>query len=324
MPKLICVLFALFAMVGLSLFAQDEPPPVEMGTLVVVNAADKEEKVKSWSFKEGTKTMSWLAAPGEKEETPAKGKGKTKAKIASGPLALVVRDELKIHFLAGVVTLVPVDRLRTITFDKEKQTMNVQVVVSDKTEEDVTLVGTTAYKGINKLTIEAEVDKGEAGIAAVTYQGGISKGIKEVRFAPKKREAEKLGRPAVVTTVDNDVKKMHQVHELQALYQVRSGSEKLSSQLMFRKTLKVDLTKVKKIAASSEESDDIVWQIVQKDGDDSTLTLLTTMPLDGENATLIGLLGKVSTGYKLFPAKRISVIEFDKTEKKTKDVIDTE
>jgi hypothetical protein len=310
MGKSNCTLAAAFLAAALGVVAADEAAkPAEPGTIVVTDAAGKEQKVKSWSFTAGTRRLGWLAA--DKDEG-AEGKGgKAKGKKPAGPEALVVRDELKIHFLAGVVTLVPVDRLRSVEFDSEKETMTVRAAADPKAEDDAVLTGTTAYKGINKLTIEAEVDKGDAGVAAVTYQGGLPRGIKGVRFPAPKVEAAKPGRPAVVVTLDRDVKKAHKVSDLQALYVLKSGREKLSPLLMFRKTLKVDLAKVKKIAASSEDSDDTVWRVVQKDGDDSTLTLLPSATLDGQAATLAGLVGRVPAGYKLFPVRRVHGIDFD-------------
>jgi hypothetical protein len=54
--------------------------------------------------------------------------------------------------------------------------------------------------------------------------------------------------------------------------------------------------------------------VVQKDGDDSTLTLLQTATIDGQPAQLVGLIGKVPVGYKLFPVRRITAIHFDTSE----------
>jgi hypothetical protein len=323
MGKCICGLASGIMMVGLALAAGDEAPPpaaAGAGALVVLDAADREHKVTGWSLTAGTRPLSWLAPAAKDGDDKGKAKGKRAA-----PMALVIREELKIHFLAGVVTLVPLDRVRSISFDKEKETMTVRAATSAKPEEDVVLTGTTAYRGINKLTIRAEVDMGKEGVAEVTFQGGVPKGIKAVRFPEPKVEPGKPGRPAVVTTLDQDVKKTHKVNDLQALYLFRSGQEKLEPTLMFRKTLKLDLSKLKKITASSEEGEDVVWQVVRKDGGDTTLTLLTNAPLDGQTATLVGLVGKVPAGYVLFPARRIHSIEFDTTgeAKKKDDLIDT-
>jgi hypothetical protein len=280
----------------------DEPP--RSGTLVIVDAAGKEQKVTGWRFTAGTRRLGWLAAAGA-----AKDK-------AAGPEALVVRDELKFHFLAGVVTLVPVDRLRSIRFEDEK--MTVRAAAGPRSEDDAVLVGTTAYKGINKLTLEADVDRGDAGVATLTYQGGVPRGIKAVRFAEPKAEPVKPGRPAVVVTLDRDVEKSHTVSDLQPLYLFAGGREALSNTLLFKKTLKLDVAKLKSITAGDDEGDEPVWRVVPKEGDESTLTLLTAATIDGEKATLLGLVGRVPFGYKLIPIKRVKSVTFDAEGEKKK------
>src|SRR5262245_50152031 len=219
-----CLAMAALAMSLIALFADEAteaPKPAEPGTLVLVDSAGKEHKVKSWTFTAGTRRLGWLAAEEkgkeEKEDSEEKEeKPKAKGKKAAGPEAFVVRDQLKFNFLAGVETLIPTDRLRSIQFEGEK--MTVRAAGGPKADDDEPLIGTTAYKGINKLTVEAEVDKGEAGIATLTFQGGIPRGIKGVRFAEPKVEAFKPGRPAVVQTLDKDVKRTIKVHDLQPLY----------------------------------------------------------------------------------------------------------
>ena len=79
---------------------------------------------------------------------------------------------------------------------------------------------------------------------------------------------------------------------------------------MFRKTLKLDVGKLKTIVATGDE-DDIVWQVTPRNGEESTLTLLTTTKIDGQDAELLGLVAKVPIGYKLFPLRRIVSIAFD-------------
>ena len=303
---------------GLILAGADEAPrPAEAGTLVIVDAGGKEHKVKTWKFITGTRRLGWLApakAPPADDTGPKATKAERPRPAAVGPEALVLRPEMKVHFAAGVVNLIPLDRLRSLDFDNEKRTVTARVAVSGKPEEDVTLTGTTRFEDINRVTIEAEVDKGAAGVAAITFRGGVPRnGIRAVRFpAPKVAPPVAAGRPAVVLSADKDVKKRHKVSDLQALYQLADGSQRLLNTLMFKKTLKVDLGKVTRIAAGTEESDDTVWQVVQKDGDDSTLTLLTNMPLAGKPALLIGLLGRVPAGYVLFPVRRIAEVQFDK------------
>src|SRR5262245_41720701 len=160
---------ALVVLGGLLAGAEDEAPkPAEPGTLIVIDSAGREQKIKSYRISVGTRRLGWLA-PADKEEENDKdkeeAKGKRPVKKAAGPEALVFRDELKFNFLAGVTTLIPLDRIRSISFDADKSTMTVRAAGGEKPEEDVTLTGTTAYRGINKLTLAAEVDKGDAGVA---------------------------------------------------------------------------------------------------------------------------------------------------------------
>ena len=282
--------------------------------VVLVDSAGKEHKVTGYRITAGTRRLGWLApdSPAPEKKAP---KEKRPVSTTEGPEALVVRDDASIRFLEGVITLVPLTQLRSVRFDGEKGTMTAVVATGAKAEEDVTLSGTTKYKGVNKITLEAEVDKGDAGVATLTFQGGVLKGgIRALTFPVPKVEATKAGRPAVVITQDDDVKKSHKVTDLLALYRLPSGVEKLLPTLMFKKTLKLDLAKVKTINVSSEKEADGVWQVVQKDGDEASLTPLGTLPIDGQTAILIGLVGKVPAGYKLFPLRRLHSIAFDTTE----------
>ncbi|MFO0929718.1 MAG: hypothetical protein U0736_22300 [Gemmataceae bacterium] len=293
-------LFTLASTAFVAPVSRGAAPPPAVGGLILVDAAGKEHQLRGYKFTAGTRRLGWLAAPG---------------KPSSAPEALVVRDEMKFHFLAGVLTLVPLDRVRSIEFDADKTTMTVRVVTSAKPEEDVTLAGTTAYKGINKLAVEAEVDRGEAGVAEVTFQGGTLRGgIRAVRFPAPRPEAGAGGRPAVVVTADRDARRTFRVHDLQPLYQVRDGGERRSPLLLFRKTLRVDVARVAKITTTDDDGDDPVWRVIGKDGDDSSLTLLPSGTIDGAAATLVGLVGRVPAGYALFPVRRIREIHFDTTE----------
>jgi hypothetical protein len=305
--------FLLVGGLGLAALADESAKPAGPGALLLIDAGGKEQKLQTWKFTAGVRRLSWLA-PARAEPKPAKDKDKAPERPA-GPEALVIRAEAKIHFLAGVTTLVPLDRIRSVAFDKAKETMTVRVATGPKAQDEATLSGTTAYKGINKLTLQADVDKGDSGIASLTYQGGTPRGnIKEVRFPAPKVTPEKPGRPAVVVTADKDVTTTHKVSDLLPLYRLASGREKTLPTLMFKKTLKIDLAKVKKIAAAADDSDDVVWQVVQKDGDDSSLTLLETMTVDGGSARLVGLVGREPAGYKLFPTRRITAVHFDASE----------
>src|SRR5712692_1347230 len=71
-------------------FAADAPKPAEGGTLVVIDSAGKEQKLKTWKFVHGTQRLAWLA-PAKAKDKDAKDPDKSKP--AAGPEALLVREE---------------------------------------------------------------------------------------------------------------------------------------------------------------------------------------------------------------------------------------
>ncbi len=286
--------------------AEETPKPGEEGTLVVVDAVGKEQKLKNWKFSLGTRRLSWLAADKAPDE---------KGKSAAGPEALEFLQAEEVKYLPTVVTLIPLERIRLIDFDNEKEIMSLHVATSDKADADEVLTGATKYRRLNKLTLEAEVDKGDLGVAEIKYNGGIPKGIRGIRFpAPKASSTGSSGRPAVVISVDGEKKVTHKVTDLQPLYEIAKSSERLHPTLFFKKTLKIDLGKIKKVVVPNPEADDGTWQVTLKDGSEETLTLLPAPMIDGKPAALKGLLGRVSVGYKLFPPSTLGEILFDATE----------
>ena len=293
--------------------ADEKPLANKTGAILLVDGAGKEHKIADYRITAGTRRLGWLAPDNPSSEKKTL-KGTRPSTPTDGPEALVVRDDTSIRFLEGVVTLIPLTRLRALRFDGDKALLTAVVATSAKEQEDVSLSGTTKFKGINKITIEAEVDKGDAGVATLTFQGGVAKGgMRGVTFASPKVEATTAGRPAVVISLDDDVKKSHKVSDLLALYRLPSGGEKLLPTILFKKTLKMDLAKIKTINVTpSEREADTVWQVVPKEGEESSLTPLGTLSIDGKTATLVGLIGRVPAGFKLFPLRRIQTITFDK------------
>ncbi len=297
-----------------------EPEPAKTEPIVVVDGNGKELKIKGYKITAGTRHLGWLApadkAPPEPKKDdkapkdPPKGKAAPLPKPSAGPEALEFREEHSTNLREGIMTLVPLDRVRGLDYDADTQTVTLNVATSDKKEADDVLKGTTKYVGINKLTIEAEVDKGALGIAEVKFQGGVPKGgIRGVRFPSPKAGPAIAGRVATITSTDKKDKEPYKVTELRALYRLPDGSQKLLSTLMFKKTLKVNLDEVKKIVAlDSGKSDAHEWTVTMADGEEHTLTLLLQTP-DEKPAQLEGLLGTVPAGYKLFPIGTIHAIE---------------
>jgi hypothetical protein len=266
--------------------------------LVILDAQGKEVKLKGWHITAGTRRVP----PG------------------NAPDYLEFREEHSTTYEAGILTLVPLTSLRKLDYDHDDKKKTVTAVVAVAGGKDATLVGTTKFKGINRLTIEGDADLGDLGFASVKFLGGNPKGgIIGVRFPAPQPMPEVTGSPAVVVGEDKD-KTRHTVVDLTALYQVDGGAYRLLPMLMFKKTVKIDLAKIASlhhIEAEDKKAASLDFAVTLRDGAKHTLTLLTRVELEGsKSATLAGLLGRVPVGYKLFPAHTIAELRIDQGEKK--------
>jgi hypothetical protein len=298
--------------VCLALWADDDKEKKNdksTGPLTLIDQNDKKYKVNDAEWLSGTRRLGWLATGEEKpKDKPKKGK-----QAEAGPLAYALREASEIHYAAGVLTLIPVERLRSLSIDAEKKTLTVKAI-GDKGEA-VSLEGTTEYTDINWFSLEADVDMGDCGTATLKFQGGRPKGnVKSIEFTkPAKVEEIKGGRSAVVKTADKSVKQTHKVSDLTPLYKTKGG-ERTHPQLMFRKTLKLDVGKMESITDASEDTRDVVWKVKMKGGEERTLTLILNTTINEEAAELVGFVGKVPVGYLLIPVKRVKSVLFDASE----------
>jgi hypothetical protein len=319
-PTMYCTMVGsmslLAAVAALAAPADDSKKKPEAG-LIIIDAKGKEHKLTSWQFIAGTRRLSWLAPAEPEKKEPDKepkkeGPGKQPARPtpkAQGPQALVFRDDKSTatRDAEGVTTLTPLEYIRGIDFDDDNKTMSVRVATGDKEDTDVVLTGTTRFRGVNKVDVEAEVDKGDLGIAAVKFAGGVPGGIKGIRFPKVKPAPAPKGQPAVVV-VNYQEKTEEKVHDLQVLYRTRE-SEKVSPILFFKKTIKLDLGKVHSLATTGTEGTE--WKIKLKNGDEETFTLLKTGELDGKLVGLVGFVARVPAGYRLYPPHTVSEIRFE-------------
>jgi hypothetical protein len=308
---------SLILIAALAVAAAADKPPERAdgpGALVVIDSSGNVQKLKGWKFTAGTRHLSWLAPPpaaggrDEKDRAP-----KARRPVAVGPEALEFREEDSTQFVEGVLTLVPLDRLRNLEYDGEEKSVTAHVANGPKFDQDILLSGTTRFDRVNKIVIEAEVDNGDAGIADVKFLGGTQRGIRGIRFLTPKPTAAAPGRPATVTLAGK-TPATHKVTDLQALYRLASGYERSSPLLMFKKTYKLEVTKIHRITAAGPEDDEGAWQVQLKEGGDQTLTLLRVIQLDGQDAQFEGLVGRVPAGYKLFPFITLGEVVFDEAE----------
>jgi len=254
---------------------KSEPP-------IITDVGGKDVTLKTWKIVGGIRKLAWLP---DKTE------------------AFEVREFGSTTYREGVLTLVPMTTIGSIVYDYEKETAYFHLA-GMKTP----LEGTTKYKDINMITIRAEVDQGKSGVADVRFQGGVIKtGFKQVKFPnPKDVGPEPKGELFSFLVVPEGKGKNATVMtatSVKALYRFADGSEKLLPWLMFKKTLKVDLAEMQKLHVGeyNVKEKTAECEVQKKDGTQLSVTLLSTITEDGKPATLVGLVGGVPAGWKLFP-----------------------
>lgn len=263
--------------------------------LVVPPVGGKEVKLVDWRFTHGTRQFSLT------EPAPVK----PKAKMPTLPEFLEFREDKSTTYEKGILTLVPLGSIRKISYDREKKTVAVVVVTAG--DKDETLAGATRFIGINKITIEADAILDGLGAATVKFQGGMEKGLQSIVFPAPKGVA--LAKGAVTTIIADDKEKSkHTAVELQPLYQI-DGQYRVLPYVMFKKTVKIELDKIaamRFIPAEDKKKVSHDFEVTLKDGAKHTLTLLTKIDLtEKKPAFFEGLIGRVPTGYKLFPPHTI-------------------
>jgi hypothetical protein len=273
--------------------------------IYVIPPAGREVKVADWRFTAGTRHFT------VSKDAPAKPKAK------NGPEYLEFREDHSTTFQNGILTLVPLASIRKIDYDREKKNVSVTVNAGDK---DETLVGTTKFIGINKLTLEGDAVLEGLGAASVKFQGGLDKGgMQSIRF-PNAQPVEPMkGAPAGIVAQDKE-KTKHTVSDLTALYLV-DGSYRVIPQVFFKRTVKIDLDKIasmRLVQPEDKKQTATEYQVTLRDGNQHVLTLLTTVDTDKKKAmTFVGFIGRVPAGYKLFPPHTVQDVHLAEEERKT-------
>jgi hypothetical protein len=293
------------AVAGVVVGAGPVPAGDKGNVLIVVDANGKEHQVKDWKFTKGTRHLSWLA-PDAPED-----KGKGKNQLPAGPEALEFVEGKGAPLKKGVLTYVPLASIRSITFDagKDKETVTVRVVRSDKEADDEVLVGPTGYVGINQLTISAVADLGDLGQAAVEFHGGVDRGLRSVRFpAPKPIEPVPEGRQAVIKAASKGRPTL-EVVGLQPLYARAGGHFVTLPTLYFKDTVKVDMGKI--AALTQVGSAGTNFDVTLTSGQQHPLVLIERPKgPDGKgDLQLQGLVGRFGGGWRLFPMAAVGEVQ---------------
>ncbi len=253
--------------------------------LTAIDSAGKEIKLKSWKFVQGTRRLPWASTEKDKKD---------------GPEYLEFREQNSTLYKDGIVTFVPLNSVRKISYNAKDRTLTITVAAKSK---DIFIKGPAKFVGINKLIVEAEADLGELGSAAVKHRIGDKKGLRSISFAEPQPLEVPDGEPIKVTGRDNDRTK-HSLFSLTPLYMTKSGAV-LIPKLMFKKTVKVDfnkITKLKNVLPAKKTQASYDFEVTLPSGQTHTLTLIRDKhPVDDKLAArLLGLFGKSATGYKLF------------------------
>jgi hypothetical protein len=262
--------------------------------VVVADVDGKETKLSGAKLGAGTRRLAWLADPN----------GAT-ADAKLGPVAVEVREPNSTTFAKGVVTLVPAAHLEAVRYDYEK--LSAAFVVKGLKDP---LSGTLQYKGINTLGVSGTADGKAASFAAGTLQ---AKGaVKTVTFpGAVEVPAAKGGGTAwavqiVQPKADNPTVK---ARNLKVLCQFKDGTQDLLDAVPSRKGAAVPfdakLTRFEMLA--NDENTNIAVAEVDAGGE-RVVAIPLAVDKGGKSGVVVGLLGEVEAGYKLFPLHTVKVI----------------
>jgi hypothetical protein len=272
--------------------AADEPAG---GGVVVTDAADKKVTLDTFKLTAGARRLAWLADP----------KG-TSDDAKKGPLALELREPHSTTFTKGVLTLVPLSSVESVRYEYDKQLLSVSVKGLAEP-----LPGTLQFKGINVLALE-----GSAGGIPTKYSGGVpGTGIKGLAFpGAKPLPARPTGGAARAVQIVQPLAKNPTlvVRNLKPLFAFPGGSEVLLDALPVRKGDPLAFTgpgpKRVEVLAVDPNTQLAAFEVTPDDGPERVVVVPLTLEHDKRTGTLVGLVGEVDAGWKLFPLHTIKSV----------------
>lgn len=271
-----------------------DEPAKSAATVTVTDLDGKETRVAGAKLTAGTRRLAWLADP--------KAAGEDKL----GRLALKVREPVSTTLVDGVLTLVPVAHVEAAKYDYEKLT--VAYALKGAKEP---VVGTLQYKGLNTLGI---ADPKAAAKAAPLVAGVPGKAaVKAVAF-PDARPlpAPKAGTEWAVRIVQKEpADPVVKVRNLKVLYHHPDGTERLAGELPARKGAAVPLDEALKrleVLATDANTHFAAVEVEAAGAAERVVVVPLTTGPEKDAAAVVGLLGEVDVGYKLFPLHTIKSV----------------
>ena len=254
----------------------------------VTDADGKEVKVSGVRFGTGTRRLAW--APGAEDK--------------KGVLALELREPHSTTYAKGIVTYVPVGSIESIKYDYDKQA--AAVAVKGVPEP---LIGTLQYRGINALAFDGTVDDKTTKFSGGTFAKGH---IKAVAFAGAKPVPE---RKAAAWHVQIDQAKAMdptlKAGNFKFLYQYAGGVEELSETALVSKgePLKLDDTVSQLTLLAVDQNRHVAVVEVRTGETERVVVVPQDVEKDGKKGVLVGMVGEVDAGWKVFPLHTVKVMK---------------
>jgi hypothetical protein len=254
----------------------DEPAA---GEIVVVDVDGKEHTLTDVKFGTGTRRLAWLADPYGNTEDAKKG-----------PVALEVRESTSAMPLAqGIITLVPITSIESLRYDFDKELASIVVKGLGQP-----LTGALFYPRVNLIGIS-----GTSNTKTSSFTGGV-RGSWNIRIVKTKKDE-----PAVV---DNPTLT---ARNLKVLVSQPGGREQLLDGLPIRKGQPIrfdDKLKRFELLANDLNTNFAAAEIDLGSDAERVVAIPLGPSEDKTTGTLIGILGEVDAGWKLFPLHTIKVI----------------
>ena len=264
------------------------------GEAVVTDASGQEYRLKGVKFTSGTKRLAWLRDPKASTEDARRG-----------PLALEFREPNSTTLVKGVVTLIPVSSIEAVQYDHEKKMATITVKGLSQP-----LNGTLEYKGVNSLGLNGASDG-----KMMSFTGGAAgkNAVKAINFGGAQPISRSKGGTTwkiqiVQPKADNPTLT---ARNLKALYRFPGGEERLLDRISTRKGEAVVFNESLKrfeMIANDLNTNYAVAEVEPAAGPERLVAIPLTLEQDKKAGTLIGILGEVDAGWKLFPLHTIKVI----------------
>jgi hypothetical protein len=253
----------------------------------VTDAEGQEVKVTGLKFGTGTHHLSWLVEP------------------EKGPLAIELREPHSTTYSKGIITYVPVTALESIKYDYDKQVATV--AVKGLTEP---LAGTLQYRGINVLGFTGAVDGKTTSFSGGAFTKGNIKAVAFPGAAPvPARKGEVWQIQIDQPKADNPTLR---ARNFKFLYRDSNGTEALTDAATVRKgePFKLDDAVKSFVPIAVDQNTHMAAVEVQVgDGPEKVIVIPQELETDGKTRTLVGLLGEVEAGWKLFPLHSIKTMK---------------